>query len=104
MEIEAALGRDVRVIPVLLQDAPMPSLDELPETLARLARRNAVQISPARWHYDVDRLIETLRKLADAKVAAGGRHGKVVGTGPEGEGWGGRSRRPRPWLVSSRPW
>lgn len=95
MEIEAALGRDVRVIPVLLQDAPMPSLDELPETLARLARRNAVQISPARWHYDVDRLVETLRKLADAKVAAGEDTAKSSEPAPKEKDGEAGSRRPR---------
>ena len=95
MEIEAALGRDVRVIPVLLQDAPMPSLDELPEALARLARRNAVQISPARWHYDVDRLIETLRKLADAKVAAGEDTAKSSEPAPKEKDGEAGSRRPR---------
>jgi hypothetical protein len=94
MEIEAALGRDVRVIPILVQGADMPSLDDLPESLGRLARRNAVQISPARWHYDVGRLIETLRKLADAKAAAGRNGSRASKTLPPKEGDGG-SRRQR---------
>jgi hypothetical protein len=34
LEIEAALARDVRVIPILVGDAVMPRRDDLPESLA----------------------------------------------------------------------
>jgi hypothetical protein len=40
LEIEAALARDVRVIPILVDGAVMPGRDDLPESLAGLARRN----------------------------------------------------------------
>ena len=38
IEIEAALTRGVRVIPVLVEGAAMPGADELPESLKKLAR------------------------------------------------------------------
>jgi TIR domain-containing protein len=61
LEVEAALARgDVRVIPVLVQDAKMPDAEELPESLAPLARRHAIELSDERWDYDVGRLIEVL--------------------------------------------
>ena len=63
LEIEAALDRDVRVIPVLVQEAEMPTGDELPAPLAPLARRNALQIRDTSWDRDVGRLIATLEKL-----------------------------------------
>jgi hypothetical protein len=60
LEISAALERGVLVIPVLVQGAVMPSAAELPMPLARLARRNAIELSDARWDYDADRLIRAL--------------------------------------------
>jgi hypothetical protein len=41
----------------------MPTADELPEELLPLLRRNAVELSTTRFNADVDRLIETLRKI-----------------------------------------
>ena len=70
LEAEAALARDdVRVIPVLLQDAKMPDADELPESLAPLARRHAIELSDERWDYDVGRLIEVLDRTLGPGVA-----------------------------------
>jgi hypothetical protein len=60
LEVESALARDVKVIPVLLQDAKMPEPEDLPESLAPLARRHAIELSDERWDYDVGRLIEVL--------------------------------------------
>jgi hypothetical protein len=42
-EIAAALNRNIRVVPVLVDGAAMPTADELPEILKPLARRNAVE-------------------------------------------------------------
>jgi predicted ATPase len=59
-EVEAALAHQVRVIPVLVHGAQMPRPDELPEPLRPLHFRRALELSDARWEYDVGRLIETL--------------------------------------------
>ncbi len=63
LEVEHALARNIRVIPVLVEDAPMPRGEELPPSLARLARRNAIELSDARWAYDVDRLAQAIRDV-----------------------------------------
>jgi len=42
LEVEAALGRNIRVVPALIAGAVMPVADDLPGTLAPLALRNAV--------------------------------------------------------------
>ena len=42
LEIAAALERDIRVIPILVEGAVMPRRQQLPEALAGLARRNAL--------------------------------------------------------------
>jgi hypothetical protein len=66
IEIESALQRDIRVIPVLVQDVEMPSSDDLPASMRPLARRNALEIRDSSWRYDVDRLIATLDQIAGA--------------------------------------
>ena len=64
LEIATALKRsDVRVIPVLVEGAQMPGAEALPEDLAALARRNAVELSDKRWDYDVSQLQNTLRGI-----------------------------------------
>src|SRR6266508_4116501 len=63
LELEAALELDVRLIPALVQNAQMPSSDELPETLRPFARRHAVELSDTRWTFDIGKLIETLERL-----------------------------------------
>jgi hypothetical protein len=52
LEIEAALARKVRVIPILVDGAGMPRADELPVSLAYLARRQALELSPIRFNAD----------------------------------------------------
>ena len=60
LEIEAALARNVRVIPILVGDATMPRAEELPHSLARLARRQALEFSPVRFDFDTSRLLKVL--------------------------------------------
>src|ERR1700733_9408260 len=52
LEIEAALARQVRVIPVLVDGARMPRAEELPPSLAKLTRRQALELSPVRFDAD----------------------------------------------------
>jgi hypothetical protein len=71
MEIIAALERKIRVIPVLVGGTRMPRKQDLPEALAPLSRRNAIELSETRFHADVDRLIEAIEKprtLPEKKV------------------------------------
>ena len=77
LELEAALKRKVRVIPILLGAASMPTADQLPASLSKLTRRQALQLTPARFEADIGRLLRVLdRTLAeqqtqrDAKVKA----------------------------------
>jgi outer membrane protein assembly factor BamD (BamD/ComL family) len=68
LEIETAITRRIRVIPILVDEAQMPGADELPASLAPLARRNAVEISPLT--FDTKRLISTVHKtLAALKIS-----------------------------------
>ena len=69
LELEKALGRtDVRVIPVLVHGASMPSPGGLPEGLRSLARRQAFELSDTRWHYDLNMLVQALEMIARKKA------------------------------------
>ena len=60
LEIETALTRNIRVIPILIDDASMPRADALPSSLAGLVRRQALELSPNRFDYDTSRLLKVL--------------------------------------------
>ena len=83
LEIEAALRRDVRVVPVLVGRAPMPKSEQLPDSLRGLIRRHAIELSPNRFESDVARLVRTIDKtLAEAAFDRGEqlqRQGDLVG-------------------------
>ena len=63
LETATALRRNIRVIPVLVQDAPMPRDEDLPEELKKLARRQATEIGDTHWDTDMEQLIGTLHGL-----------------------------------------
>jgi hypothetical protein len=66
LEIEAALTRNVRVIPILVEGARMPRADELPPSLSKLTRRHALELSPSRFDFDTSRLLKVVdRTLAE---------------------------------------
>jgi hypothetical protein len=71
LEIEAALTRNVRVIPILVEGAQMPGADEVPASLATLVRRQALELSPSRFDSDTRRLLKVLdRTITEAQERA----------------------------------
>lgn len=64
IELASALARDVFVIPACVQGASIPSVQQLPEPLAPLARRQGVELRDSAWHDDVRRLVRRLERLA----------------------------------------
>jgi formylglycine-generating enzyme required for sulfatase activity len=70
IEVEAALSRNIPVIPVLVGDSSVPRAEELPESLREMAYRNGLHVRPdPDFRHDVERLIHgiedtvsTLRK------------------------------------------
>ena len=63
LEIESALARDIRVIPILTEGAVMPRRRDLPESLAGLARRNALPIRHESFQYDAERLVTAIQQM-----------------------------------------
>ncbi len=63
LEVQAALERDIRVIPILVDGAVMPRRQELPEGLAGLARRNALSVRHESFRSDADRLLAAIEPI-----------------------------------------
>lgn len=68
LEVATALDAGLRVIPVLLQGAPMPAADALPAALKPLAARNAMALSDTHWDADIDRLVQSLGLVRTRRV------------------------------------
>jgi tetratricopeptide (TPR) repeat protein len=60
IELERAFARRCRVIPLLVDDAKMPTEAELPEGLKGLARSNALKLRDDDWDSDIERLVRAL--------------------------------------------
>jgi Tol biopolymer transport system component len=86
IELEAALARDIPVVPVLVAHAPMPLASELPASLALMAFRQSIEVRPdPDFHNDATRLVTSLRAILDpaaaAKQAAAAINPPVAATG-----------------------
>src|SRR5688572_12301137 len=77
VEIATALKNDrIRVIPVLIERATMPTADDLPSDLTDLAFRNAIELSDRTWQSDLRLLIQAVERACvdtAAKPEAPGR-------------------------------
>ena len=59
-ELEAAIGRHKRLVPVLVGGAAMPAPQQLPDSLHQVATRQAVVLHDESWHNDIEALARTL--------------------------------------------
>jgi len=73
IEIQAALARGIRVIPVTVDGASLPKAGELPNCLKPLVRRQAVEVRNHQFGRDVDALIEDVRATFRGHVRQSGR-------------------------------
>jgi molecular chaperone DnaK len=63
IELEAALKRQIPLVPVLVQGASVPSDADLPPTIAELAYRHGTSVRPdPDFHNDMDRLIRSIER------------------------------------------
>ncbi len=69
MEVRAALKRNIPVIPVLVNEATMPTEGELPPPLSFLRDHHAMTITDDHWRIDVKRLKRRLGRPTWIKVA-----------------------------------
>jgi hypothetical protein len=74
-ELVSALRRDIRVVPVLVGGASLPTPDALPDELQPLLRRQAVALRDVSWQRDVKGLLDS---LSDERPPAPGRSRRRV--------------------------
>ena len=107
IEIEAALNRGIRVIPVLVDGATLPNSQDLPPSLEKLPRRQGIEISLARFDSDVERLNRALAELEEelGGGASGGPDHAGTPTLAKGDGPAPSSAAsaPRPLMASTPP-
>ena len=88
----------------------MPTREELPPSLAPLARRNAIELRDNSWRYDVGRLIETIEGVREGGSGEGDLGAKSAVAGAPR--WPSRAqarpsttavhvRRPRAWVAAA---
>jgi formylglycine-generating enzyme required for sulfatase activity len=64
IEIAAALQRNIRVIPILLEGTRIPRAERLPDDVKPLARRNGLDVRHASFPADMDRLVNALHRAS----------------------------------------
>ncbi len=93
LEVQTALKRGVRVIPVLVDNARPLRQQQLPAELQKLARLNALELSYGRYQYDSGRLLDLIQRvlaavgdLGEAKRRAQDEGDRQAQTGAERQG------------------
>jgi hypothetical protein len=89
LEIETALRRGVRVIPILVDGSRMPRAIDLPDSIKALSRRNGRDISNARFNSDCLELISTLERIlgaeSEGQAGSAGAEATPQGNAPKPE-------------------
>ena len=71
IEVEQALARDVRVVPVLVDGAAPPRAEQLPGSMQPLARRQATRLSHERFGSEAEGMVEALAKVIAPRRGSG---------------------------------
>jgi putative methionine-R-sulfoxide reductase with GAF domain len=74
LEVSIALKRNLLVIPVLFDGAQMPQLEELPDDLKALARKQAHSVRHQSFDADVAQLIDVLVRRVGGKAKESAGH------------------------------
>ncbi|HWP56525.1 MAG TPA: toll/interleukin-1 receptor domain-containing protein [Candidatus Acidoferrales bacterium] len=72
LEITTALRRNILVVPVLVGGASMPGARDLPEPLAELAERQAVELTDRDFDRGVEKLVAALESLPALRSSTAG--------------------------------
>jgi hypothetical protein len=105
IEIEAALAKDIPVIPVLINGAGMPKPRDLPDMMKDLAFRQATEVDMRRdFHSHMDRLIRVMDQLlakANSESAATDAEGVKAESDKSGEALTEQQEAPRRKAVEA---
>lgn len=79
-EIAAALQRNIRVVPVLVDGATMPKASDLPSDLVAITRRHAIAITHERFSSDAEALVHTIKRASTTRKSHVAVRSLVVAT------------------------
>lgn len=82
IEIETALQRNIRVVPVLVDGASLPQADDLPSSLRPLVRRQALELSHTGFRSEVSRLIAAIDEVLEARPGRTAEPSATASRGP----------------------
>ena len=101
VEIETALREQVPVIPVLVENAAMPTVKDLPESLHGLALLNAAEVDIGRdFRHHVDRLGHALDSLTGrTRTAAAAAPSDATAATPGATAVGAKTVAKRRWAI-----
>lgn len=72
LELESAMRQGVRIVPILVDDATMPSGADLPTSIRDLSRQNALSVSNLRWRSDLQDVVRLLDSIDGAGRSSAG--------------------------------
>ncbi len=79
IEVESALRRNIPMGAVLIDGAPVPRAEQLPESMRALLRFNAAPVDAGRdFHPHMDRLIADLKRHLNGQMGGGGTAAQPV--------------------------
>ncbi|MGE0100139.1 MAG: toll/interleukin-1 receptor domain-containing protein, partial [Hydrogenophaga sp.] len=101
LETVIALKRGIRVVPVLVDGAPMPRAEDLPEDLRPLARRQAIEVSHKQWEASTAELVRAMEGLLSdgAATMAPPAAPPMPPENSPSHGKGDAQRRRWPWVL-----
>ena len=73
-ELATAFRHKIAVFPVLVGGAQPPDPERLPPDIAKLAKLNALELSDTRWSFDVQRLVDALKRINGISSASKEAH------------------------------
>ena len=101
VEIETALKRNIRTVPVLVDGAPLPRVDDLPASLRPLTRRQALELDYANFRSQITRLIAAVDEVIEPETTADDvmteRPAAAAATSLPGSGMLTLAREPSKW-------
>jgi hypothetical protein len=68
LEIETAISRGIRVIPILVEGAKMPNASQMPKSLESLPRRHMIEMSHEKFSIEGELLVGSLRSAVKARL------------------------------------
>ncbi len=76
IEVETALQLDIPIIPVLIEGADMPKVEEVPDSLKDLTYKHAVRVEPGKdFQAHVNRLFDAMDKILSPPPDGPGHNG-----------------------------